>query len=132
MGEAALREDALQHEFPLLGWSGGEKGPDMRDALFIILGEHFEFLWKASALVSRSMFPSDLYYPLQLIHRGFIDLSPTFQARSMPVAVTFFRVVGLGWSDFVLFAPSFNKSVLSREMLGQIGCDGLLCQLWVG
>jgi hypothetical protein len=44
LGEAALRQDALQHQLALLSRGGGEERPYMSNALLVILGEGFQFL----------------------------------------------------------------------------------------
>jgi hypothetical protein len=41
LGEAALSQDALQHQLTLLGRGGREERPDVGDALLIILGKRF-------------------------------------------------------------------------------------------
>jgi hypothetical protein len=49
LGEAALGKNALKHELSLLRRGGGEKRPNVGDALLIVLRQGVEF-------------------PLQLIH----------------------------------------------------------------
>jgi hypothetical protein len=45
LGEAALSQDALQHQLTLLGRGGREERPYVGDTLLIILGECFQFLY---------------------------------------------------------------------------------------
>lgn len=44
LGKAALGDDALEHQLAVLGGSGGEEGPDMRDGLLVGGGEAIQFL----------------------------------------------------------------------------------------
>ena len=67
MGEAALREDTLQHHLSMLDRSCGVERPDMGDSSLICLGDALQLI-------------------LQLLHRRLIGLSSTLEVWSMAIA----------------------------------------------
>lgn len=60
LGEAALGDDALKHEFAVLGRRGGEERPDVGDGLLVCSGETVEVLGRVSIRLD-SMIRSNLH-----------------------------------------------------------------------